>query len=90
MVRLLLSHRVSVRDFQLQTSCGLQGIGSPLPFIWTELQEKDMLALESDGLDSVAADLILHRAAGHNETTSLSQQAIELDLYKQTLHQAKV
>ena len=49
-----------------------------------------MLALEVDGLDSVAADLILHRAAGHTETTSLSQQAIEVDLYKQTLHQAKV
>lgn len=68
----------------------LQGIGAPLPFLWTDLSEQDILLLTKNDMTLPLAETLLHKAANHDENTPHLQQAIELDLYKQTLQQAQV
>lgn len=68
----------------------LQGIGALLPYLWTDLSEQDVLYLTTNDKSSPAAEAIIHKAASHSDRTALLQQAIELDLYKQTLQQAQV
>lgn len=81
----MLAERSSARFLAI-----LQGIGAPLPFLWTDLSEQDILLLTKNDMTSPLAEKLLHKAANHDENTPHLQQAVELDLYRQTLQQAQV
>ncbi len=69
--------------------CVCQGVQAPL-FLWTHLTEKDLQSVWQAGLESPDAVAVLQQAAAEADNKTHLQQAIELDLYKQTLRQGQV
>ena len=59
-------------------------------FVWTDLTEQDLRSIKQSGLETPASVAVLQKAATQSTTRTDLQQAIELDLYKQTIRQGKV
>ena len=67
----------------------LQVARDPL-FVWTDLTEKDLQSLSQAGLAAPNSVAILQQAAAQDTIRTDLQQAIEMDLYKQTIRQGQV